>query len=112
MLTWMESHPLPFACTTNYAERLDSATLRRFVFKATFRYMTPTMVERAFQAWFDVEAPTTATNLATLTPGDFDLVRRKAAILNRLGDAEALAAMLKAECDAKPERPARLGFAA
>ena len=30
MLTWMESHPLPFACTTNFAEHLDPATLRRF----------------------------------------------------------------------------------
>ena len=111
MLTWMESHPLPFACTT-YAERLDTATLRRFVFKATFRYMTPTMVARAFLAWFDVEAPPAATNLATLTPGDFDLVRRKAALLNRLGNADVLAAMLKAECDAKPGQPAPLGFAA
>ena len=25
MLTWMESHPLPFVCTTNDGERLDSA---------------------------------------------------------------------------------------
>ena len=32
MLTWMESHPLPFACTTNFGEHLDPATLRRFVF--------------------------------------------------------------------------------
>ena len=48
MLTWMESHPLPFACTTNYAERLDSATLRRFVFKATFRFLPPETVELAF----------------------------------------------------------------
>ena len=33
MLTWMESHPLPFACTTNFGDRLDVATLRRFIFK-------------------------------------------------------------------------------
>src|SRR5690606_15416617 len=25
MLTWMESHPQPFACTTNMADRLDPA---------------------------------------------------------------------------------------
>lgn len=32
MLTWMESHPLPFACTTNLADRLgsrDTAALQR-----------------------------------------------------------------------------------
>ena len=33
MLTRTESHPLPFACTTKYSERLDGVTLRRFVFK-------------------------------------------------------------------------------
>ena len=38
MLTWMESHPLPFACTTNLADRLDSAALRRFVFKVELGY--------------------------------------------------------------------------
>ena len=37
MLTWMESHPLPFACTTNFGEHLDPATLRRFVFKVDAR---------------------------------------------------------------------------
>ena len=41
MLTWMESHPLPFACTTNFGDNLDSAALRRFVFKVTLGYLTP-----------------------------------------------------------------------
>ena len=39
MLTWMESHPLPFVCTTNDGERLDSASLRRFVFKARLGFL-------------------------------------------------------------------------
>ncbi|MDE3277521.1 MAG: AAA family ATPase, partial [Spirochaetota bacterium] len=30
MLTWMESHPYPFICTTNLMESLDPASLRRF----------------------------------------------------------------------------------
>ena len=41
MLTWMESHPLPFACTTNFNERLDPATLRRFDFKIALDYLKP-----------------------------------------------------------------------
>ena len=45
MLTWMESHPLPFACTTNFAEHLDTATLRRFVFKVRLDYVAPEQVE-------------------------------------------------------------------
>ena len=38
MLNWMESHPLPFACTTNFKDHLDPATLRRFVFKVTLKF--------------------------------------------------------------------------
>ena len=41
MLTWMESHPLPFVCTANDGERLDSASLRRFVFKAKLGFLKP-----------------------------------------------------------------------
>jgi transitional endoplasmic reticulum ATPase len=36
MLTWMESHPLPFVCTTNLMDRLDQASLRRFTLKLRF----------------------------------------------------------------------------
>ena len=49
MLTWMESHPLPFACTTNFGEHLDVATLRRFVFKVRLDYLAPPQVEEAFR---------------------------------------------------------------
>lgn len=40
MLTLMENHPLPFACTANLAERLDHASLRRFLTKLRFDWMT------------------------------------------------------------------------
>ena len=111
MLTWMETHPLPFACTTNYAERLDRAALRRFVFKATFHHLTPAMIERAFRKWFGVEAPPEVSRLANLTPGDFDVVRRKAALLG-LETSAGWADMLKGESGAKPGHAACLGFAA
>ena len=57
MLTWMESHPLPFACTTNFGEHLDPATLRRFVFKVRLDYLAPAQVKEAFRAWFTLPAP-------------------------------------------------------
>ena len=110
MLTWMESHPLPFACTTNFGEHLDPATLRRFVFKVTLDYLRPAQVEAAFQRFFALTPPAGLTRLAALTPGDFAVVRRKATVLGRLDDAPALAAMLRAECDAKPDRPQPIGF--
>ena len=112
MLTWMESHPLPFACTTNFGEHLDPATLRRFVFKVTLDYLRPAQVETAFQRFFALAPPAGLARLGALTPGDFAVVRRKAAVLGRLEDAGALAAMLRAECDAKPDRPQPIGFCA
>ena len=69
MLTWMESHPLPFACTTNFGEHLDPATLRRFVFKVRLDYLAPAQVEEAFRIYFALPPPAGLTDLAALTPG-------------------------------------------
>ena len=110
MLTWMESHPLPFACTTNFAEYLDAATLRRFVFKVALDYLSPEQVETAFRVYFGMAPPARAAVLTALTPGDFAVVRRKAELLGRLEEPDALAAMLSAECAAKPDRPQPVGF--
>ena len=110
MLTWMESHPLPFACTTNHGEHLDSATLRRFVFKVRLDYLAPTQVAAAFRAWFALPPPAGLTELAALTPGDFAVVHRKARFLGKHGEPGALADMLRAECAAKPDRPRPIGF--
>ena len=110
MLTWMESHPLPFACTTNFGAHLDPATLRRFVFKVTLDYLAPAQIEAAFRGYFDLAPPAELAALTALTPGDFEVVRRKAEILERLDEPEALGAMLRAECDAKPDRRRAIGF--
>ena len=110
MLTWMESHPLPFACTTNFGEHFDPATLRRFVFKITLDYLSPEQVKTAFRSFFDLPPPAHLAMLATLTPGDFEVVRRKAGVLGQLQNPEALADMLQAECAAKPDQPGAIGF--
>ena len=110
MLTWMESHPLPFACTTNFGEHLDPATLRRFTFKVALDYLTPVQSKAAFRAFYDLEAPPEVEALVNLTPGDFAVVRRKAEILGHLRDPEAMARLLRAECAAKPGHRGRIGF--
>ena len=101
---------MPFACTTNFGEHLDPATLRRFVFKVTLDYLTPVQAETAFRGYFAVTPPAELSALSALTPGDFAVVRRRAEILGRLQEPEALVAMLHAECDAKPDRPRAIGF--
>ncbi len=50
------------------------------------------------------------SRLTTLTPGDFAVVRRKAEILGHLQDAKALAELLCAECEAKPNHSHKMGF--
>ncbi len=90
MLTWMESHPLPFACTTNFGETLDPATLRRFTFKIALDYLTPSQSMAGFRNYFESEAPAEVETLTNLTPGDFAVVRRKAEILGHLQDPKVL----------------------
>ena len=101
MLTWMERHPYPFACTTNLMDSLDPATLRRFLFKVRFLPMSPAQARDAFRRTFAHEAPAGLDGLAPLTPGDFAVVARRARILRACGPA-ALIEMLAAEVAAKP----------
>ena len=110
MLTWMESHPLPFACTTNFGENLDPATLRRFTFKIVLDYLTPGQSQAAFHTYFALAAPPEIGDLTTLTPGDFAVVRRKAEILGHLQDAKTLTELLRIECEAKPTHSPKMGF--
>ncbi|MCY4058073.1 MAG: AAA family ATPase [Gammaproteobacteria bacterium] len=110
MLTWMESHPLPFACTTNFGDNLDSAALRRFVFKVTLGYLKAEAAASAFRAFFGLEPPIGLGALAVLTPGDFEVVRRKAGVLGQLSNPDALMTMLRAECEAKPGGCMAIGF--
>ena len=62
------------------------------------------------RTYFALSPPAGVTDLAALTPGDFAVVHRKAGFLWKHGEPEALADMLRAECEAKPDRPRPIGF--
>jgi transitional endoplasmic reticulum ATPase len=96
MLTWMESHPLPFAMSTNLMSRLDPASLRRFLFKIRFFDMTPVQVKSAFENAFGMPAPTGFEATKFLTPGDFSLVCRQVDVLG-VDDPAVIARMLRDE---------------
>jgi hypothetical protein len=109
MLTWMDSHPLPFVAATNFARRLDPAALRRFVFKIELRPLSEGASARAFERFFGKPAPAGLAEVGGLTPGDFAVVRRQLRYRPEAGPGEILA-LLHAEAKAKPERMARMGF--
>lgn len=112
MLTWMERHPLPFACTTNLGNAMDQASMRRFTFKVVFDFMSAPQIRAAFETFFGIEATRRAIAIPNLTPGDFAVVKKRAAILRALDDPERLTAMLELESQVKPGSKAPIGFGA
>ena len=109
LLSQMERHPLPFACTTNRREALDPAAARRFLFRVEFFYMDRCRVERAFRFFYDCEAPPESLALDKLTPADFANVREQARVLNFLDKPHRIVRALAEECRAKPGG-GRMGF--
>lgn len=104
MLTWMEQHELPFACTTNLPDRLDPASLRRFLVKLRFDWITPAQARAAFRQFFGMAAPNELDTVSTLTPADFALVRRRATFAGEPQDAQVLVQLLRAESEGRAGR--------
>ena len=102
LLSQMERHPLPFACTTNQRAALDPAAARRFLFRAEFRFLDPPRIRRAFDLFFNAKAPAAALALTKLTPSDFANVREQAEVLGFLDDPTRIADALADECHSKP----------
>jgi transitional endoplasmic reticulum ATPase len=110
MLTQMERHPYPVACTTNAVELLDAASTRRFLFKVRFLPMNADQIAAAYNRAFGTDPPSQLLNLSRLTPADFATVITKA---NTLGEKDpgTLARWLEHEALAKPDaRRHRIGF--
>jgi transitional endoplasmic reticulum ATPase len=109
MLTQMERHPYPFACTTNALELLDAAAARRFLFKVRFQSMSADQISKAFRHAFGAAAPRTVLKLSGLTPADFATVSRKASVLGE-HDVRLLTQWLETEAEAKPSAGQPIGF--
>jgi SpoVK/Ycf46/Vps4 family AAA+-type ATPase len=110
MLSWMDQHQYPFACTTNLMDSLDPATMRRFLFKVRFMPMTPAQAKEAFRRTFGMPAPAAVGELAPLAPADFAIVARKARMM---GDqsADAVLRLLQQEVSVKSGATlGRIGF--
>jgi SpoVK/Ycf46/Vps4 family AAA+-type ATPase len=109
MLTQMESHPLPFVCTTNLMDDLDQASLRRFTFKVKYDFLERKQVEFAFEHFFGASSAVSLAGLESLSPGDFAVVAKKANICG-IADHNELVRMLRQEQDVKDVQKT-VGFA-
>ena len=111
MLSWMEQHPVPFIATTNLSESLDQATARRFLFKLKFKYLDAGRATALFRRTFGLPAPAILAQLDELTPADFCVVARRAALLG-IGDGWELGGMLRDEVESRSFKRTRdVGFA-
>lgn len=111
MLTWMENHPLPFACTTNLVDQLDPATTRRFSLKIGFLPLSAAQREACFRRFFKTDPPSGLWALDQLTPGDFAVVAKRSKLLG-IAEPEAILTELRREQSAKPNTRNPIGFRA
>ncbi len=110
LLTWCDSHPLPFIAATNFGARLDPAALRRFVFKVDLKPLSVKKAEAAYARFFGMPAPANLRQLNGLTPGDLAVVARQLRYLKERPEPAMIVARLAAELAAKPEGGGRIGF--
>ena len=109
MLTWMESHPLPFVCTTNLAENLDPATQRRFTFRIRFDWLREDQLPLAWRAHFGAPVHADVRALDRLAAGDFANVARRMRALGQ-DDPATILAELRRESEAKEGKTRAIGF--
>ena len=100
-LTELDAVKYPFACTTNYIDKVDKAALRRFVFKTKFDYLTKEQNDLAFKTFFKFDPPDELKRIGGLTNGDYSSVKKRAIILDKMNDCEAIMEMLKEESKRK-----------
>lgn len=111
MLTWMEDHPLPVCFTTNFMERVDTASLRRFTFQIVLNYLDKPGLRRAWQVFFGSDRiPPEAAGIANLTPGDFAKARKQADVLGVLDNPMRLAEIMSDISRSKPDARGSMGF--
>jgi hypothetical protein len=111
MLTWMEQHPLPFACTTNLPERLDKASLRRFLLRLNFDFLRSDQAALLFRRSFGLESPAALARLDCLTPADFSRIARRCTALEITFETQAVLDMLAADIEGRDGSTRAIGFA-
>ena len=81
----LENHPYPVGGSTNYLERMENASLRRFKYKIKFDYLKPEQYEYMYKKTFGVSPIKDITKLKYLTPAFFASVAEKADLADAFG---------------------------
>jgi len=97
MLTWMERHSYPFACTTNLLSQIDEAAMRRFTFKVKFDFLNQEQVVEAFRAFLNMGVPNDFIGVKILTPAIFASVQKKMELFGMVGDNDKAISLIKDE---------------
>ena len=117
LLTQLEAFEGIFIASTNLADNLDQAALRRFDLKLRFDYLAP---EQAVQLTHrcceslglpapDESVTRTLGSLGNLTPGDFATASRRHKF-SPIGSAQEFVSVLQGECAAKEDARRPMGF--
>lgn len=104
LLTQMEDFEYPLIMTTNLKERIDKASMRRFIFKIKFDYMKPENVIAGVKEYFGEEFSLNEeqlTKLPHLCAGDFSLIKKKMEILENAYSNELIYKYLLKEQEEK-----------
>ncbi|MBO6508692.1 MAG: AAA family ATPase [Roseibium sp.] len=109
LLSWLDRHDQPVLAATNFASKLDAATLRRFDFKLELKPLDQAGLRHAFRTFFGQDAPAEVTRLRNLTPGDFSVVRKQMRF-NKDPSVEEITSALLKEARLKPEASTPIGF--
>ena len=94
---------------TNHADKLDPATLRRFVFKLELRPLGRDRARAAFLHFFGTAAPAALDGLTGLTLGDYAVVARQLRHAPAASVADIVERLAR-EVVARPGTGGRIGF--
>lgn len=104
LLTQMEDFEYPLIMTTNLKEKIDKASMRRFIFKIKFDYMKPENVIAGIKEYFGEDFTLTEeqlNKLPHLCAGDFSLIQKKIEILENTCSNELIYQYLLKEQEEK-----------
>ena len=118
-LQQLEVFPGVVACTTNLFDKLDQASLRRFVFKIEFKFLKPKQSLLAFRRVLvdlgcagevSPSVESILARISNLAPGDFAAVKRRLTGRGKPASPETLLAEIEAEVRAKTGCNGRIGI--